>query len=107
MVLMSTTTAARPSALGYALFTEQHCFHVGRVGHNGEDDVGMGRYLGGRGAAGGPGCGQLLQGFGTARERPQLMPALDQVDGHRTAHDAWANETDIDRHGASLIEFQN
>jgi hypothetical protein len=83
-----------PEPSGDAARAKQHRFHVSRVGHHGEDDVGPLGHVTGiharRGRAFGDGHRQAAAGV-----HEHLVTGGYQVAGHRRTHDAQADETDL------------
>jgi hypothetical protein len=86
-----------------ALFTEDHAFHIRCVGHDREDHVGMFCDFSGRRTRGATCRSQWLQGFRAARIGPQLVPAFHQIERHGAAHDARADESNVDCHISSPV----
>jgi len=70
--------------------------------HDGENDIASGSHLGRRGGPFGPTIQKGLGFFACPVMHDQWMATFQKVRGHRTAHDAKANETDQFWHGILL-----
>ena len=93
--LMSTTVLPLRQARGDAVLAEQHLLDVGRVGHHHEDDVGALAPLRGRVAARVALSAIERRRHLAVRVDEELVAGVDQVAGHRRAHDAEADEADL------------
>ncbi len=83
---------ARRQSLGHAIVGEQHLLHIGRVGHHGENDVGLLRHFGIAGARLRARVEQGLRHFAAGVD-VQRMPARQQMARHGRAHDAQSDES--------------
>jgi hypothetical protein len=89
---------ARLQSFGNAAGAEQGRFDMGSVGDHGDDHLGLFRHLAAGAALPGALVEQVLR-RGAQVVDIQLVPGLDQMTGHGSAHDAETDETNL--HDAS------
>ena len=85
---------ARPGAREHPVLAAEHRGDVGRVGQHGGDHVGGGGRFGDAGRAAAPGGHQGVDLGRAAVVAGDVVAGLDQVAGHRAAHDAQPDEGD-------------
>ena len=80
------------------MLAKNNRLNIRRIRHDSENHIGMDCHFFRCGARYRPRCRQWLQCLRAACISPQLVPPLHQIERHGAAHDAGADESNVDGH---------